>query len=233
MIEIVNDYKKIKAYIINNLNDYNDSTRKLLTSYVNNLEDNKEIKIIIDSDDNINGLLAYNPNNYQISLYAGKIDELIDYLVLEARKNKMLQIKVNTIHNQLFLNHGFKVENETDILDMHYYNMVLNVTNPLLNKEVEVIVDKPYGSFHSFYPDEIYTCNGGYVLINDDYYEAYIYGINEVVDKYRAKVIGIIYHEDNSEYLIVSNDDNYDKQDVINAIAFEQQHYNIIIEWLK
>ena len=233
MIEIVNDFNEIKEYVIENLDEYNDKTKAVLVDYINNIQNNKEIEVLIDKHEDITGLLAYNPSNYQISLYVGNIDDLINYLIYEARKHKVLKISVNTINRDIFNNYGFMVDNEIDILDMHYFNMSLIVKNSLIDKEVNVIVDKPYGSLHSFYPDEIYTCNGGYVLIDDDYYEAYVYGINEPVDDYQGKVIGIIYHEDNSEYLIVSKDLNYDKNDVINTIAFEQQHYNIIIEWSK
>ena len=102
MIEIVNDFNEIKEYVIENLDEYNDKTKAVLVDYINNLQNNKEIEVLVDKHEDITGLLAYNPSNYQISLYVGNIDGLINYLIYEARKQKGLKISVNTINRDIF-----------------------------------------------------------------------------------------------------------------------------------
>ena len=96
-----------------------------------------------------------------------------------------------------------------------------------LNKEVKVVIDRPFGSKH---PKKgfIYPINYGYIpnTISGDGEEldAYILGVFEPVEEYTGKVIAIIHRtNDNDDKLVVSNKNYTDEQ--IRALTEFQEAY--------
>lgn len=82
------------------------------------------------------------------------------------------------------------------------------LAEPFLGKEVEIVIDRPFGSRHPKYPDEIYEINAGYIpgIIAPDGKEldAYYLGANEPLKTARGVVIAIIHRlEDDDDKLVV------------------------------
>jgi len=102
-----------------------------------------------------------------------------------------------------------------------------------LNQTVKVEVDHPHGSFHPHIPDLRYPLNKGYVYLDGEIIDAYVYGVNEPVDSFTGMVCAIIYRKDSqSMQLVVSRIGMViRKEDVISAIGFEEQYYDTRIQW--
>ncbi len=103
-----------------------------------------------------------------------------------------------------------------------------------LNKEVEVIVDRPLGTKHPKH-GFIYMLNYGYIpgTISGDGEEidAYLLGEFESVSSTKGKVIAIIHRtNDDDDKLVVSvNGKNY-SDDAIRALTeFQERYFNSVI----
>lgn len=103
-----------------------------------------------------------------------------------------------------------------------------------LNKEVEVIVDRPLGTKHPKH-GFIYMLNYGYIpgTISGDGEEidAYLLGEFESVSSSKGKVIAIIHRtDDDDDKLVVSvNGKNY-SDDAIKALTeFQERYFNSVI----
>ncbi len=197
-------------------------------------------------DGDLKGVLAYDEDTAHLSLlFVRKEDRhkgigtiLIDGLKVRAKDKGIQRITVNALPSAVsFYTHcGFeKTGDEQSAGDMRFTLLEYISGKEALGKKVTVIVDHPYGSFHPILPDVVYTCNYGYVdaLDEEEFQNAYVYGIQEPIDTFTGFVIAIIYHRDETETRwVVSGSLLYDKQDVINAIGEMEQEYDTRIEWL-
>ncbi len=196
-------------------------------------------------DGDLKGVLAYDEDTAHLSLlFVRKEDRhkgigtiLIDGLKVRAKDKGIQRITVNALPSAVsFYTHcGFeKTGDEQSAGDMRFTLLEYISGKEALGKKVTVIVDHPYGSFHPILPDVVYTCNYGYVdaLDEEEFQNAYVYGIQEPIDTFTGFVIAIIYHRDETETRwVVSGSLLYDKQDVINAIGEMEQEYDTRIEW--
>ena len=196
-------------------------------------------------DGDLKGVLAYDEDTAHLSLlFVRKEDRhkgigtiLIDGLKVRTRDKGIQRITVNALPSAVsFYTHcGFeKTGDEQSAGDMRFTLLEYISGKEALGKKVTVIVDHPYGSFHPILPDVVYTCNYGYVdaLDEEEFQNAYVYGIQEPIDTFTGFVIAIIYHRDETETRwVVSGSLLYDKQDVINAIGEMEQEYDTRIEW--
>lgn len=196
-------------------------------------------------DGDLKGVLAYDEDTAHLSLlFVRKEDRhkgigtiLIDGLKVRAKDKGIQRITVNALPSAVsFYTHcGFeKTGDEQSAGDMRFTLLEYISGKEALGKKVTVIVDHPYGSFHPILPDVVYTCNYGYVdaLDEEEFQNAYVYGIQEPIDTFTGFVIAIIYHRDETETRWgVSGSLLYDKQDVINAIGEMEQEYDTRIEW--
>ena len=196
-------------------------------------------------DGDLKGVLAYDEDTAHLSLlFVRKEDRhkgigtiLIDGLKVRAKDKGIQRITVNALPSAVsFYTHcGFeKTGDEQSAGDMRSTLLEYSSGKEALGKKVTVIVDHPYGSFHPILPDVVYTCNYGYVdaLDEEEFQNAYVYGIQEPIDTFTGFVIAIIYHRDETETRwVVSGSLLYDKQDVINAIGEMEQEYDTRIEW--
>ena len=101
-----------------------------------------------------------------------------------------------------------------------------------LERNVDVIIDRPLGSKHPNY-DMIYPINYGYIpnTISGDGEEldAYILGIDEPIEKFSGKCIGIIHRiNDNDDKLIISNND-YSNLQIEKIVNFQERYFKHII----
>lgn len=103
-----------------------------------------------------------------------------------------------------------------------------------LNKEVEVIVDRPLGTKHPKH-GFIYMLNYGYIpgTISGDGEEidAYLLGEFESVSSAKGKVIAIIHRtNDDDDKLVVSvNGKNYSDEAIKALTEFQERYFNSVI----
>ncbi len=100
--------------------------------------------------------------------------------------------------------------------------------NEYLDKIVNVIIDKPIGSFNPIYKF-IYPVNCGFVsdkINNDKKYECYVLGLFDRVDEYEGKCIAIIKEIDGDDKLvIVPKDKNYSNETIEALVEFQERFF--------
>lgn len=100
-----------------------------------------------------------------------------------------------------------------------------------LGKEVQVIIDRPFGSKHPEH-ELIYPINYGYipntVAGDGEEIDAYILGEFEPLEKYTGIVIAIIHRkDDNEDKLVVAKDSMHYSKDQIEALTeFTERFYD-------
>lgn len=105
----------------------------------------------------------------------------------------------------------------------------------LLNKEVEVIIDRKINSVHPNHKDIIYELNYGYIkdiiAPDNEYQDAYVLGVNEPIDTFIGIVIAIIHRvNDNEDKLVIaSKGSNYTEDEIIEKTKFQEQFFEIKI----
>lgn len=108
----------------------------------------------------------------------------------------------------------------------------LDKAKALLNKQVEVIVDRQIGSKHN---DLVYPINYGYVenfkSLDGEYVDAYILGENKPLNRFKGTVIAVIHRlNDNEDKLIVSNSSTpYTKDEIKKICNFQEKYFHIKI----
>lgn len=77
-----------------------------------------------------------------------------------------------------------------------------------LGKIVNIVIDRPMCSTHPAYPNIVYPVNYGYIpgVIGGDgeYQDVYLLGVDEPVEEYTAKIIGIVHRENDVENKLVA-----------------------------
>ena len=114
--------------------------------------------------------------------------------------------------------------------------------NPLRKEQlmigsiVTVTVDRPLGSRHPQYSDTVYPINYGFikdVIAKDgEEMDAYILGVDTPVSRFTGKVIAIIHRfNDVEDKLVVAPIDMvFNKEQVIEATAFQEQYFDVDIQ---
>lgn len=192
-------------------------------------------------DDELKGFIAYNPKNYQLGFvmvdkryqYTGIGRCLLDWYEEECKVNNVKIIESNVFDSVGFFEKcGFEIKNRSEALCL----MQKMIKDELLGKTVNVIVEQPYGSLHPMYDEEL-TVNTGFIKEvfdeTGEFIKTYVYGANEPLESFKGVVIGIIHTKEEEKRAIVASAPYYDRDKVINDIAFEMQHHDMYIEWLK
>ncbi len=103
-----------------------------------------------------------------------------------------------------------------------------------LNKEVEVIIDRPLGSRHPKH-NFMYMVNYGYIpnTISGDNEEldAYILGVFEPIEKFNGKVIAYIHrtNDDDDKLIVVPKDKNYTNEQIEALTEFQERFFKSTI----
>ena len=104
-------------------------------------------------------------------------------------------------------------------------------TKNIIGKTVRGIIDRPIGSHHPDYPDLIYPINYGYVegvIAEDgDFQDAYVFGTDKPIEKFKGKVIAV-YHRFNDveDKWIVSLDGSYySDEEILKTIHFQEKYF--------
>lgn len=107
-----------------------------------------------------------------------------------------------------------------------------------LGKTVTVKIDRPIGSIHPKHPDIIYPVNYGFIpgILGGDGEEldVYVLGINEPLEEFTGKIIGIIHRENDVEDKLVAapKNRNYNQEEITKAVYFQEQYYKTKVEVL-
>lgn len=105
-------------------------------------------------------------------------------------------------------------------------------------KTIKVTVDRPLGSKHPDY-DMIYPVNYGYIegifAGDGEEQDAYILGINEPLSEFQGKLIAIVHRiNDNEDKWVVAPCDMYfSKEEIENAVHFQEQYFESVVEMLN
>ena len=103
-----------------------------------------------------------------------------------------------------------------------------------LNKEVEVIIDRPLGSRHPKH-NFMYMVNYGYIpnTISGDNEEldAYILGVFEPIEKFNGKVISYKdrTNDDDDKLIVVPKDKNYTNEQIEALTEFQERFFKSTI----
>lgn len=106
-----------------------------------------------------------------------------------------------------------------------------------LGKTVEIFMDRPLGYVHK---KENYTLtypvNYGFIpgVIGGDGEEldVYLIGLDEPVNKYTAKIIGIVHRENDNEDKLIAAPENmsFTKEEIAKQVEFQEKYYDSFIE---
>ena len=105
----------------------------------------------------------------------------------------------------------------------------------LLGKPVHVEIDRPIGHVHK---GMVYPVNYGYIpnVIGGDGEEldVYLLGVSEAVKEYRAKVIAVIYRQNDVEDKLVASPEgiSFSESEIREAVYFQEKYFDTEIEIL-
>lgn len=133
--------------------------------------------------------------------------------------------------------------NSTRIIKITYdelqFSMRKSLVKSYLGKTVTIGIDRPVGFVHKKESYSLtYPINYGYIpdVIGGDGEEldVYLLGVNEPVNEYTAKVIAIAHRRNDIEDKLIAAPEGmaFTKEEIENAIQFQEQYYNTEIEVL-
>ena len=105
----------------------------------------------------------------------------------------------------------------------------------MIGETVNVIVDRPLGSFHPEYSNLKYTVNYGYIqglFANDgEEQDVYILGVDEPVESFTGKIIAIIHRRNDNEdkWVAAPEGCSFSKEYIYNRVEFQEKHFDIEI----
>ncbi|MDE6661244.1 MAG: hypothetical protein K2J93_05435 [Anaeroplasmataceae bacterium] len=104
----------------------------------------------------------------------------------------------------------------------------------MLNKIVDVVVDRPLHSVHPTHKDIIYELNYGYIPntispVDGEEIDAYIMDVDFPVERYTGRVIAIIHRFEDEDKLIVSNK-NFTEKEILKKTFFQEKYFKSYIE---
>lgn len=104
----------------------------------------------------------------------------------------------------------------------------------MLNKIVDVIIDRPIFSVHPNHKDIVYEVNYGYIPgvispVDKENLDAYVIDVEFPLKKYKGKVIAIIHRIGEEDKLIVSNK-RISKEEIYKKTYFQERYFQSYIE---
>ena len=106
----------------------------------------------------------------------------------------------------------------------------------MLGKIVKVIVDRPLGSYHPTHKNIYYSVNYGYIpeiMAGDgEEQDAYILGVDIPLTEFTGRVVAVIHRKNDNEnkWVVVPENSNLLKEEILNAIEFQEKYFDIEIE---
>ena len=102
---------------------------------------------------------------------------------------------------------------------------------PMLGKTVTVTIDRPIGSAHPKYPSTVYPVNYGYVAEYEggdgQPQDAYVLGVNEPLEEFTGRVIGVIHRRDDVEtkWVVAPPGLRLHQAQIMEQVAFQEKHF--------
>lgn len=117
------------------------------------------------------------------------------------------------------------------------YQTRKNLVKSYLGKTVTIKIDRPIGYVHKKADCSLtYPINYGYIpdVVGGDGEEldVYLLGVNEPVCEYTAKIIAVVHRNNDVEDKLVAVPEgiSFTKEEIENAIRFQEQYYETEIE---
>lgn len=107
-----------------------------------------------------------------------------------------------------------------------------------LGKTVDIVIDRPLGSVHPQYPKTVYKVNYGYIpnTVSGDGepIDVYLLGVNRPVDKFRARIIGIVHRRRDREDKLIAAPEGVElhQAQIEAAVHFTEKYFYHYIEAL-
>ncbi|WP_303887709.1 inorganic pyrophosphatase [Thomasclavelia spiroformis] len=114
------------------------------------------------------------------------------------------------------------------------YKKIMKGIN-VLGKRVNVIIDRPLGSYHPKYKNLYYPVNYGYVENvmggDNEWQDVYILGINEPIERYTGKVIAIIhrFNDIENKWVVTPEEMTFTKEQIKKLVEFQEQYFEFEI----
>ena len=106
----------------------------------------------------------------------------------------------------------------------------------MLGEIVTVTVERPLGSYHPEPKNLYYPINYGYIpgVLGGDGEEldVYLVGVDEPVNRYTCKIIGVVHRMNDVEDKLVGAPDGiaFSSEEIATAIDFQEKYYKTKIE---
>jgi inorganic pyrophosphatase len=103
-----------------------------------------------------------------------------------------------------------------------------------LGKTLKVLIDRPIGAVHPTH-GYIYPINYGHIKgtisADGEELDAYVLGINELIDEFTGKCIAIIerLNDDDPKLIVVPTDKDYSDDDIRALTEFQEKFFKSII----
>lgn len=123
------------------------------------------------------------------------------------------------------------VLNGADDLQENFKKVYIEM-NSVIGRTVTVTVDRPLGSYHPEHKDMYYPINYGYVegimAPDGEEQDAYILGVDEVVDKFFGTVIAVVHRNDDVEekWVVAPTGMTFTKEEIMEQIHFQEQYFH-------
>jgi len=104
--------------------------------------------------------------------------------------------------------------------------------SPYLGQWVQVVIDRPLGSYHPRHPDLRYPVNYGYLpgTVSGDGapVDAYVLGVEEPVATFEGMVIALVVRADDVEdkLVVAPPGTAFAQGEIATAIAFQEQYFS-------
>ncbi len=101
----------------------------------------------------------------------------------------------------------------------------------VVGETVNVIIDRPLGSSHPKYPQNIYPINYGYyegvVAPDGDYQDVYLLGVDEPVNEYVATIIAIIIRDNDTEekWVAAPKGKTFSREEIADKVDFMERFH--------
>lgn len=101
----------------------------------------------------------------------------------------------------------------------------------MIGDMVKVTVDRPLGSYHPEHKDLFYSVNYGYVegitAADGEEQDAYILGVNEPVQEFVGRIIGIVHRFDDVEekWIVAPENMSFSQEEMKEQIHFQEQYF--------
>ncbi|MBQ9163096.1 MAG: inorganic diphosphatase [Clostridia bacterium] len=109
-----------------------------------------------------------------------------------------------------------------------------------LGKTVRIVIDRPVGYVHKKAKYElVYPVNYGYIpgVLGGDGEEldVYLLGVDEAVEEYTCRIIGIVYRKNDVEDKLIAAPEGqtFTRAQIEDAIHFQEQYYDTFVEVLE